>query len=166
MIELEDENALYQWDSGRRVVLTGDDAKATQVHFAQYCSVAKALVVEVKDEDGKKFADIPNVYLTEHKSICVWTWDADQTISGVRFRVKPRARPSDYIYTPTEVLNYESLKQWLLDQFQQFEVQIATDYNTLANKPRINGVELVDDKSFNELGIETATDKEIDDLFA
>lgn len=165
MITIRNDDTIYQWDSARQVVLTEEDAEATQVHFAQYCSAATALVVEVRDEDGAKVADIPNAYLTEHKDICIWTWLDDQTISGTRVKVKPRARPVDYVYTPTEVLNYEHLKQWLLDMFQEFKVQAATDYNTLENKPRINGVELVEDKSFDELGIQKVTDEDIDALF-
>jgi hypothetical protein len=41
----------------------------------------------------------------------------------------------------------------------------TTDYNLLQNKPKINGVELVDDKSFEELGVETMTNIEIKAVF-
>ena len=36
-----------------------------------------------------------------------------------------------------------------------------TDYPSLTGKPSINGVELVDDKSFEELGVENLTNFEI-----
>lgn len=41
----------------------------------------------------------------------------------------------------------------------------SKDYNTLANKPKINGVTLVDDKSFEELGVDTLTNLEILSIF-
>lgn len=161
------DDRLYQWDSNQMVKLDGRDAdEATEVHFAQFCGEAKALIVEVKDFNGMKVADIPNSFLTETKSICAWTWHADETISGERFQVIERARPSDYAYTPTEVLNFEHLRQELLDLFQEFELSAATDYEALKNKPRINNVELVGDRQLSELGMETATDQDIDGMFA
>lgn len=163
MIVLDDK--LYQWDSGHYVTLTGDDAKATEVHFAQYCAKAEALVVAVREQDGAKIADVPNSYLVDDKDICAWSWVDDQTISGSRFGVWPRARPSDYVYQPTDVLNYEHLKQWVMDEFAKFKVENASDYTSLKNKPRINDVELVGNKQLSEIGIEQITDDDIDSLF-
>lgn len=37
----------------------------------------------------------------------------------------------------------------------------ANDYNTLVNKPKINGVVLSSDRSFEELGVHTLTNDEI-----
>lgn len=38
---------------------------------------------------------------------------------------------------------------------------VNLDYNKLRNKPRVNGVTLIDDKSFEELGVEPMTNQEI-----
>lgn len=39
------------------------------------------------------------------------------------------------------------------------------DYNDLINKPKINGVELQEDKTFEELNLIEVTNQEIDNLF-
>lgn len=39
------------------------------------------------------------------------------------------------------------------------------NYNALTNKPKINGVELVGNKSFEELGVETLTNQQIFDIY-
>ena len=52
----------------------------------------------------------------------------------------------------------------------QIDTQIYTpgagsnDYNDLINKPSIEGVELVGDKTLEELGVEALTPQEIDEL--
>ena len=47
------------------------------------------------------------------------------------------------------------------------DIEISTtggtnDYNDLANKPSIEGVELIGDKTLEELGVEALTPQEID----
>jgi hypothetical protein len=48
------------------------------------------------------------------------------------------------------------------------DIEISTggtnDYNDLINKPSIEGVELVGDKTLEELGVEALTPQEIDEL--
>jgi len=41
----------------------------------------------------------------------------------------------------------------------------ASDYELLAHKPHINGVELIGDKSIEALGVETLTNMEIKSIF-
>lgn len=41
----------------------------------------------------------------------------------------------------------------------------SSDYENLANKPKINGVTLIGDKSIEELGVETMTNLEIKSIF-
>lgn len=42
---------------------------------------------------------------------------------------------------------------------------VSTDYNDLENKPKVNGVELVGDKNFTDLGTRSLTEEEIYYLF-
>lgn len=42
----------------------------------------------------------------------------------------------------------------------------ASDYNDLANKPQIEAVELIGNKTFDELGMNSATNLEIAALFS
>lgn len=44
------------------------------------------------------------------------------------------------------------------------ELGLVSDYELLSNKPSIAGVELIKDKSFAELGMETATNEDILDI--
>lgn len=41
----------------------------------------------------------------------------------------------------------------------------STDYNDLTNKPKINTVELKGDKSFEDLGLQRITNREIEAMF-
>lgn len=41
---------------------------------------------------------------------------------------------------------------------------VHKDYEELTNKPSINGVTLIDDKSFEDLGMSAITPQEIDDI--
>lgn len=160
-------NSLHQWDLGREVELTGPDAAATEVHFAQFCGGSRALVVEARlVGPGVRRAWIPNVYLQRSLSVCAWTWRDDRTISGSRFPVHSRPRPLDYTYEPTTVIDYEDLRQWVLDLLQDLMVEGTSDYELLAHKPKINHVELVGDRRLDEIGIDVATDLDIDGLFA
>lgn len=158
---------LYQWDSNRQVLLSGQDEAALAVHFAQVCSKDNALVVEIEEtEEGQKVATIPNSLLVEDDNIYVWTWDGEDTISGRILIVTGRNKPSDYIYTPTEVLTIEKLMEWVKEQLESFEDVVANnDYVNLKNKPSIEGVELNGDKNLNEFGINLASNEDIDKLF-
>ena len=40
----------------------------------------------------------------------------------------------------------------------------TNDYEKLKNKPRINGIELVKNKSFDDLGMSSITNQELEDL--
>lgn len=162
-------NRLYQWDSNRQVLLTGDDASASQVHFTDICSGDNALVVEVKDINGQKIADIPNSLLMSGHDIKVYSWNDDHTIHGRAFPVTRRKRPSDYVYSPSDVVSMEKLTQRIDDLEKKLEeLEVAggpSDYTMLENKPSINEVILDGDKSFEELGINEIESESIDKMF-
>lgn len=40
----------------------------------------------------------------------------------------------------------------------------TNDYNKLKNKPQINGVELIRNKSFSDLGMNNITNQELEDM--
>lgn len=158
---------LYQWDSNRQVYLDGEDAEAETAHFANSCSLDNALVVEVKeDEEGHKVADIPNSLLVNGHNIWCWTWATSRTLDAVALYVTRRNKPSDYIYTPTEVVTIESLKEWVREELESMKDIIGNNnYINLENKPSIEGVELIDDRKLSEFGILLAENSDIDSLF-
>lgn len=101
-----DGKILTQWDTDRWVF-----ADSNEVHFADSSST-EALVVDVVD--GK--APIPNILL--QKSGILKAWEVSYTENGERtisvesvFNVRSKQKPSDYVYTETEVLCYESLEK-------------------------------------------------------
>ena len=92
---------LYQWDIGRKASVSID---CDEVHFA-HLNYADSLPVKVVDGE----VEIPNQLLTVAMPLLCWAFveDADghytkqtQTIEVLR-----RAKPADYLYTPTEVIS-------------------------------------------------------------
>lgn len=149
---------LFQWDSNRRVVLDGKDAEATEVHFAFNSDKnSLALITEVRDAGNQRIANIPNSFFEHYGKLLVWTVKDKQTISEKTFTIQQRNRPSDYIYTPTEIKSFEKLeadlKEWVLDQIANTSKELASDYTALKNLPKVNGVELVGDISLEDLGL-------------
>ena len=93
---------LYQWDLDRQVIV--DDKSIVEVHFCNRTDEC-SLVTEVID--GK--ANIPNILLQNSFDIRVFGYDGKATLHDKTFKVKPRTRPSEYVYTETEVRSYDEL---------------------------------------------------------
>lgn len=100
---------LYQWDIGQRLRLYGV-AAGTRV---DYVMGAQTLSVD-SYADGDVYADIPNILLQESGGIKVLVYvtgeDYGETVCERRLNVLPRAKPSDYVYTETEVKTYDDLE--------------------------------------------------------
>lgn len=104
---------LYQWEIGRQLkVIPLRGMRVDSVHFSNYGD-SEALVVKPKDENGQIIADIPNILLQDDRNIVVHSVnvseDKVETIQECVFPVRKRAKPSSYVYTETEVLNYSYL---------------------------------------------------------
>ena len=101
--------AFYQWDSEQKLIISAPIC--SQVHFCNQ-NTEKALVVDVKETDGVKWCNVPNILLQEASKIKVYTYsifDGCRTTHECIFDVIPRKKPESYIYTETEVINYETL---------------------------------------------------------
>lgn len=101
--------ALWQWDTGRRVKITdGDGIK--QVHYQNKC-FGRSVDVDVGD-DGT--AIIPDELLQDWHTLTAYAYVTDDaggyTKVQVDFAVHKRARPSDYVYTPTEHAGFDRLR--------------------------------------------------------
>ena len=106
-------NHLYQWDHNQRIVLEGV-AAGTEVHYS--CpGFDGGPVLVAYDEDGIIYADFPNEYLTRTETVRVWLHIDDgkrgTTVYSASINVKPKVKPDDYVYTPTEVLRWETLEE-------------------------------------------------------
>lgn len=99
-------SCLYQWDVDQRLEVVNSDV--LEVHFSN-AVIGAALVCEVYEEDGRRFANIPNVLLQQ-----AWAIQAhgccELRVRDVQvIRVVRREKPADYVYTETEVKRYEDL---------------------------------------------------------
>lgn len=105
MFRIEDgRDSFYQWDTNRKIIV--GDSTIQELHFCnktEECS----LVVEVKDG----VANVPNILLQTDWDIRVYGFTVDYTKVEKRFKVVARTKPSDYIYTETELKNYDALSE-------------------------------------------------------
>lgn len=98
-------DCLYAWDLNRQVIV--EDPSITEVHFCNRTDDS-ALVVKVKDEDGLRVADIPNIILQQPWDIRVYAYCTDSyTKVEEVLEVKARCKPADYVYTETEIHTIE-----------------------------------------------------------
>lgn len=101
--------ALWQWDTGRRVKIT-DGVGVKQIHYQKRC-FGRSVDVDVED-DGT--AIIPDELLQDYHTLTAYAYVTDDaggyTKVQVDFAVHKRARPSDYVYTPTEHAGFDRLR--------------------------------------------------------
>lgn len=110
MIKLADgRGLLYQWDTGRQV-----ECDAEQVHFSNH---HYGTSIDINVKDGK--ATIPNQLLTSAMPIKAWAWVKDSSGEYTKeeqiFLVAKRNKPSDYVYTPTEIKTWQDLQNQIGD---------------------------------------------------
>lgn len=106
---------LYQWDTDRSIeVRLCDGETVNEVHYA-HAEDDIAPVVKVQDYDGRMFADIPNILLQRFGTLKVWavvyTEDGRQTLRNAYLSVRARAKPDDYVYTETEIMDYRKVAE-------------------------------------------------------
>lgn len=123
----------YQWDLDRKLIV--EDASINQVHFCNKTD-DESFVVEVREEDGKRVADVPNILLQDVWRICVYGYDKNYTKHLERFDIVPRSKPQSYVYTETEVLNYNTL----LDRINKVDEDIEGVVQEFleANPPQVD----------------------------
>ena len=96
----------FQWDIDRKLIV--NDSSIKEVHFCnktEECS----LVVATYKENELTLANVPNILLQTDWKIRVYGYTGDFTKYEQCFKVNKRSKPSDYVYTETEVLNYDAL---------------------------------------------------------
>lgn len=111
---LDGRESFYQWDLDRKVVVK--DSSIREVHFCNKTDDC-SLVVETYQENGLTLANVPNILLQTAWKIRVFGYTGDFTKYEQCFKVIARTKPSDYVYTETEVKNYDEL----LDRIEKLE---------------------------------------------
>ena len=113
---------LYQWEIGRQLhIIPLPNHTVSCIHFSNPGD-SEALVVKPNEANGMIVADIPNILLQNGKNIIVHTVDVSETyaetLTDCELNVRRRAKPSNYVYTEVEILNYETLKK-RMDEFEE-----------------------------------------------
>ena len=131
-----DRGGLWQWDLNQKLIV--EDAACNEVHFCNgvdNCS----LVCEVYELDGERVVDIPNILLQGNDkvnrfedSFKISVFAHVRQEDSCRYteykevlKVKKRSKPADYIYTETEVLDYETFKA----EFEEFKAAFEAIVN-------------------------------------
>lgn len=109
MFSIQDgRKSFYQWDKERKLIV--NDESITEVHFCNRTDTC-SLIVETYTEDGVTLANVPNLLLTTAWKIHVYGYDTNHTKYEKCFDVISRTKPADYIYTETEIKNYDDLAE-------------------------------------------------------
>ena len=122
--------SFYQWDTGQYLAVTGGDT-CRQIHFCHRLD-ENALVCRIREKDGKRVADVPNILLQKAEQIIAYAYEESaeggKTLWAKSFAVKPRPKPEDYVYTQTEVLSYEALADRVANLEGEGLSQAVADY--------------------------------------
>lgn len=100
----------WQWDTNQRLIV--GDQVCCEVHFCNKTGDC-SLVCKVYVEDGLRLVNVPNALLQTDRSITAFAYVRGENGAYTRtakiFIVRSRTKPSDYVYTETEVLSYKAL---------------------------------------------------------
>lgn len=103
---LDGRDRFYQWDLDRKLIVT--DESIDEVHFCNRTNDC-SLVCEVYQEGELRLVNVPNILLQKDWRINVYAFDGSYTKVHEIFEVERRTKPADYIYTETEIKNYDDL---------------------------------------------------------
>ena len=128
----------YQWDTDRRIVV--EDQSIKEVHFCNRtgdCSLVCEVYFHDNDFGGVYVANVPNILLQTDWKIRVYAYDGKHTRYDASYEVKSRTKPADYVYTETEVLNYNTL----LDRIEAIEEkEVDVDLSNYYTKPEVDEI--------------------------
>lgn len=110
MFKIEDgREHFYQWDLNRRLLI--NDASITNVHFCNKTDDC-SLNVEVYEEGGNRYADVPNILLQEAWNIRAYAYCGHcYTKQKAVYKVEARSMPAEYVYTETQVATWYELEE-------------------------------------------------------
>ena len=161
----------YQWDLDRKLIV--EDASVNQVHYCNRTSDC-SLVCEVRTEGNLRVVDVPNIILQTDWKVHAYAYDVNYTKHEELFNIVKRTKPEDYVYTETEVLNYNTLLERIdeIDENIGHEVEnylkenpIEVDLSGYATEQYVNtAIENIDIPEVDLTGY--ATEKYVDDAIA
>lgn len=109
---------IYQWDINRKVIIKGIDFDENMMIHICHVDSVEALKIEPTLSGNDIIVSIPNILLQRAAPVVLYfvrdSGNASSyTTQSLRITVAPRAKPSDYVYTETEVLTWKSLDERL-----------------------------------------------------
>lgn len=139
MFKIEDgREQLFQWDINRRLIVR--DAAITEVHFCNRTDEC-SLVCETYVENGQTLVNIPNILLQTDWRINVYAYDKNYTKHYATFNVVKRTKPADYVYTETEVLNYNTLLE-MINNIEGGNVDLSDYYTKTEVDEKLSDVDV------------------------
>lgn len=123
----------FQWDSNQKLVI--DDRTIKEVHYCNRTDDC-SLPVECYELDGLWIAEVPNELLQQAYPLRVWAVCGDYTKIEERFKVKAKTKPTDYVYTPTEVKRYDDLEQKIEEALSDEAISEAVSEYLVENPPQ------------------------------
>ena len=123
----------YQWDIDRKLIV--EDAAVSQVHFCNRTDDC-SLVCETYVEDGATVVNVPNILLQSDWRIRAYAYDGKHTLHEKCFDVVARTKPADYVYTETEILNYEAILSMIEDIDENMAAEVEKYLKE--NPPQVN----------------------------
>lgn len=97
----------WQWDTDCKLVV--EDSSIQQVHFCNRLSECSLVCLTYK-ENEQLLVNVPNILFQSDRDIHVYAYNG-YTKYEECFKIFARCKPSDYVYTETEVLNWEQLDE-------------------------------------------------------
>ena len=138
----------YQWDLDRQIAV--EDSSIVEVHFCNRTDEC-SLVVDVVDG----VANVPNIILQNSFDVRVFGYDGKATLHDKVFKVKPRTKPADYVYTETVIKS--------IDEILEAAEQVTATANELYEYVEDNRLVLTDNGNGNIELRAVATTGESDD---
>lgn len=111
----------YQWDIDRQLIV--EDSTIKQVHFCNRTDDC-SLVCETYVKDGLTLVNVPNILLQTDWRIRVYAYDGSYTKHDECYEVKSRTKPSDYVYTETEVITLERIEAKVDEIYEDIGVEV------------------------------------------
>lgn len=100
--------SFYQWDIDRQLIVA--DKSIKEVHFCNKTDES-SLVCETYRRGDLLLVNVPNILLQNNWRINVYAYDENYTKFSALFDVVKRSKPADYVYTETEIKNYDDLAE-------------------------------------------------------
>lgn len=119
-------SGFYQYDTNQKLICESCQI-GEEVHFSNNF-YSKAAVCKTYELEGSVVVDVPNMYLLNSGELIVYRMCVDSegrsTIEKYTFPVLVRKKPSDYVYTETEVMSYHALEE----RIEALEQNGGSDY--------------------------------------